>query len=255
MPRTNQTNISPWADVKTEPLLTRDGRPSSRFAVILDPEGLHEEVGIVSDNYKLVPNRAVAEVAHDVLQKTGFNYDDHQILFDGKHFRQRFLLHQFQGEPKVGDVVKVVVDSINSYDGSTKFGLEFNAIRLACENGMMLSFMLGGFRFKHWGDRSFDDELKQASKQIGNVGDRLHYLMPQLTEMTRKRVKRADIQHVFTNSSLSFPLTIQAKVFNAIEEDTQWGLYNAFTNVFSRMENFHGENMNRWISKYFLSPN
>ena len=253
MPHKNQTTISPWANVKTEPLLTRDGRPSSRFAVILDPDGLHQEVGVVSRDYKLVPNRAVAEVAHDVLQKTGFNYDDHQILFDGKHFRQRFLLHQFQGEPKVGDVVKVVVDSINSYDGSTKFGLEFNALRLACDNGLMLSFMLGGFRFKHWGDRSFDDELQQASQQIGNVGDRLHFLMPQLTEMTHKRVKRPDIQQVFKKTDL--PLTLQAKVFNAIEEDTQWGLYNAFTNVFSRMENFHGENMNRWISKYFLSPN
>jgi len=210
-------------------------------------------VGIVSADYKLVPNSAVAEVANDVLQKTGFDYEDQQILFDGKHFRQRFILHQVEGEVQVGDVVKVVVDSINSYDGSTKFGLEFNALRLACSNGMMVSFMLGGFRFKHWGDRSFDDELKNAALQISDVGDKLHYLMPQLTDMTRKRIKRADIQDSFRDTNL--PLNLQAKVFNSIEEDTLWGLYNAYTDVFSRMDSFHGENLNRNISKYFISPN
>jgi len=254
MPRKIQNAVTdPFADVVTEPLKLQNGNHSSRYAVILDPDGAHEEVGIVSSDYKLVPNSAVAEVANDVLLKTGFDYEDQHILFDGKHFRQRFILHQVEGEVKVGDIVKVVVDSINSYDGSTKFGLEFNALRLACSNGMMVSFMLGGFRFKHWGDRSFDEELQNAAMQIGDVGNQLHYLMPQLTDMTKKRVKRADIQNSSRETNL--PLNLQAKVFNAIEEDTLWGLYNAYTDVFSRMDSFHGENLNRHVSKYFLSPN
>ena len=254
MPKTQiQSNLNPFLPVEMVPLVTPGGQSSSRQAVVFDPKGENLQVGYVSEDYRLVPNSAVAEVAHDVLQKTGFDYEDHQILFDGKRFRQRFVLHEMQGEVKVGDVVKVVVDSINSYDGSTKFGLEFNALRLACENGLMISFMLGGFRFKHWGDRSFDEELKMAARQIGNVGNRLHFLMPQLTEMTRKKVKRADIQKIFSETEL--PLTLQAKVFNTISEDTYWGLYNAYTDVFTKMENFHGDNMNRKVSKYFLSPN
>ena len=254
MPKTQiQNNLNPFLPVEMVPLVTPQGQSSSRKAVVFDPKGENLQVGYVSEDYRLVPNSAVAEVAHDVLQKTGFDYEDHQILFDGKRFRQRFVLHEMQGEVKVGDVVKVVVDSINSYDGSTKFGLEFNALRLACENGLMISFMLGGFRFKHWGDRSFDEELKMAARQIGNVGNRLHFLMPQLTEMTRKKVKRADIQKCFKDTDL--PLTLQAKVFNAIDEDNQWGLYQAHTNVFTRMESFNGDNYNRKVSRYFLSPN
>ena len=253
MPKTQNSNLNPFLPVETQPLVLPGGKSSSRNAVVFDPQGEALQVGYVSEDYKLVPNSAVAEVANDVLLKTGFGFDDHQILFDGKRFRQRFILHEHSGEVKPGDVVKVVVDAINSYDGSTKFGLEFNALRLACENGMMLSFMLGGFRFKHWGDRSFDQELKDAARQIGNVGNRLHFLMPQLTDMTRKRIKRADIQKCFKDTDL--PLTMQAKIFNSIEEDNQWGLYQAHTDVFSRMESFNGDNYNRKISKYFLSPN
>ena len=254
MPKQNSTgHLDPFREVQTVPLVTPSGQPSSRKAVVFDPMGESLQVGYVSKDYKLVPNSAVAEVAQDVLLKTGLDYEENQVMFDGKRFRQRFLLHQVGGEVRENDIVKVVVDAINSYDGSTKFGLEFNALRMVCENGMMVSFMLGGFRFKHWGDRSFDAELKSAAQQIENVGNRMHYLMPNLNELTRKRVKRADIQRIFRETDL--PLTLQAKVFNSIEEDTMWGLYNACTDVFTRAESFHADNMNRQVSRYFLSPN
>ena len=253
MPKQLNSNLNPFLPVETVPLVLPSGETSSRRAVIFDPTGENLPVGYVSSDYKLVPNSAVAETAHEVLQKTGFNYEDHQVIFDGKKFRERFILDEFSGEVKVGDTVKVVVDAINSYDGSTKFGLEFNALRLICENGLMVSHLLGGFRFKHWGDRNFDEELQNAARQIGNVGNKLLYLMPQLTDMSRKRVKRADIQKSFKDTDL--PLSMQAKVFNSIAEDNQWGLFNAYTDVFSRMGNFHGDNLNRKVSRYFLSPN
>ena len=245
--------LSPFAPVELQPLRRTNGDRSSRQAVVLDPKRSALEVGIVSPDYKLVKNSEVVQVAEDLLANTGMAFDEHQTLFNGKKFRQRYLLSQASGEVKVGDTVAVTLDAVNSYDGSTTFGLEFNAIRLVCSNGMMLSFMLGGFRFKHWGSQDFDHEMRVAARQLGRVGDRLHMVLPMLTELTRKRMKRADIQRFFAETNL--PITTQAKVFNAIEEDTKWGVYNAATDVLTKQEKFSAENLNRRVSQYFLSPN
>jgi len=245
--------LSPFAPVELQTLQTVNGKASSRQAVILDPQGEALEVGIVSPDYKLVNNSEVVQVAEDLLANTGMAFDEHKTLFNGKKFRQRYLLSQASGEVKVGDVVACTLDAVNSYDGSTTFGLEFNAVRLVCSNGMMLSFMLGGFRFKHWGSQNFDREMRVAARQLERVGDRLHMVLPMLTELTRKRMKRADIQRFFAETNL--PITTQAKVFNAIEDDTKWGVYNAATSVLTDRKCFSAETLNRRVSQYFLSPN
>ena len=41
-------------------------------------------------------------------------------------------------------------------------------------------------------------------------------------------------------------------VYMAIEEDTVWGLYNAFTSTFSNLGSFRGEALNRQASHYFF---
>ncbi|GBE29367.1 MAG TPA: DUF932 domain-containing protein [Bacteroidetes bacterium] len=244
---------SPYVPVELQPLQTVNGKASSRQAVILDPQGEATEVGIVSPEYKLVKNSEVVQVAEDLLNSTGMPVENHQTLFNGKKFRQRYLLSQTTGEVKVGDVVAVTLDAVNGYDGSTTFGLEFNAIRLVCSNGMMLSFMLGGFRFKHWGSQNFDREMRVAARQLTRVGDRLHMVLPMLTELTHKRMKRADIQRFFAETNL--PITTQAKVFNAIEDDTRWGVYNDATSILTDQKRFSAETLNRRVSQYFLLPN
>ncbi|GBE30811.1 hypothetical protein BMS3Bbin04_01847 [bacterium BMS3Bbin04] len=244
---------SPFVPVELQPLRRTNGDPSSRMAVVLNPNDDAKEVGVVSNEYKLVKNSDVVQVAEDLLANTGMAFNDHQTLWNGKKFRQRYLLSQTSGEVKVGDVVACTLDAVSSYDGSTTFGLEFNAVRLVCANGMMLSFMLGGFRFKHWGSQNFDREMRVAARQLTRVGDRLHIVLPTLTELTRKRMKRADIQRFF--AEINLPITTQAKVFNAIEDDTRWGVYNAATDVLTKQEKFSSENLNRRVSQYFLSPN
>jgi len=249
----SKTTLSPFSPVELQPLRRANGDHSSRLAVVLNPNADATEVGVVSPEYKLVKNSEVVQVAEDLLNRTGVPVEEHQTLWNGKRFRQRYLLSQTTGEVKVGDVVACTLDAVNSYDGSTTFGLEFNAIRLVCSNGMMLSFMLGGFRFKHWGSQNFDREMRVAARQLGRVGDRLHMVLPMMTELTHKRMKRADIQRFFAETNL--PITTQAKVFNAIEEDTKWGVYNAATDVLTKQERFSAENLNRRVSQYFLSPN
>ncbi|MDP8205121.1 MAG: DUF932 domain-containing protein [Candidatus Electryonea clarkiae] len=248
-----QNTFLPFAPVELQPLQTPDGNKSSRQSVVLDPEGERFEAGVVSNDYRLIPNADVVQVAEDILKQSQLEYNDHQTMFDGKRFRRRYVVNQLQGEVRVGDTVAVVMDARNSYDGSSTFGLEFNAMRLVCSNGLQISFMLGGFRFKHWGDRDFESEMLNASENLLKVQNRMQVVMPLLTEMTRKRIKRVDIQQFFQEAKL--PITVQAKIFNSIEEDNRWMLYQAATDVLTKQESFSAENLNRRVSQYFLSRN
>ena len=241
---------TPYLPVVKTPLFTQDGSQSNRMSVILDPEQLAMEVGTVSNDYKLVPNQDVEQAAVDVLERTELPSELSSLYFDGKHFRKRWILPELSIEPRVGDFVQVAIDAHNSYDGSSTFGLAFNLQRLVCGNGMVVDFQLGGYRFRHYGSDSFEDELEAAGAKIMNLASRLECIVPRLRDLTDTPLTRAETQTVFRD--LSIPKTTQAKVYQKIEEDNWWGLYNAFTDVLTRKNTYHSQLQNRQVSRYFL---
>jgi len=232
------------------PLFTSGGMQSSRYAVMLDPQGQNFEAGIVSGDYQLVPNQNVCDIATDVLDRTGLTYDESKQLFDGRKFQQRWIIPELQAEPEVGDIVQVAVDVYNSYDGSTTFGLAFNAQRLVCSNGMVLDFMLGGFRFKHYGNEHFQEELTQAASRIRELGSRMIHLTNSLRKMINTPIHREDIQESFRQ--LNLPKTYISDVYMALNGDDLWALYNAYTDVLTKQESFRAENWNRQVSRRFI---
>jgi hypothetical protein len=240
----------PYLPVYMTPLYTQAGVPSNRVSVILDPDNLAMEVGTVSADYKLVENEDVERAAADVLERTGMTSEVSSLYFDGKHFRKRWILPDLAIEPRVGDFVQVAIDAHNSYDGSSTFGLAFNLQRLVCGNGMVVDFQLGGFRFRHFRSDSFESELEAAGGKIMNLATRLESIVPRLRDLTDTPLTRAETQTVF--SDLSIPKSTQAEVYQKIEEDNWWGLYNAFTDVLSRKNTYHSHLQNRLVSRYFL---
>ncbi|MBU0646733.1 DUF945 domain-containing protein, partial [Patescibacteria group bacterium] len=187
------------------------------------------------------------------LEKTGYDYHLAKHLFDGKRFQQRWIIPEISFEPQVGDVVQVAVDAFNSYDGSTTFGLAFNAQRLVCSNGMVVDFRLGSFRFRHYGSEDFQEELSQAAITIRELSNKMLGLVTCLKRIVDVPIERPDIQNTFRE--LKLPKTYVADVFMALDGDNQWALYNAFTDVFTRQESFRAETWNRQVSRHFLNGN
>ena len=251
MPRINHQIDDPFLRVRKEQLFTSDNRPSSQYAVMLQQEDQEVEVGHVSENYQLVPNQAVHQIALDVLSRSNLGFDDAGLIFDGKRYRQRWILPDLSVEPKKNDIVQLSFDVINSYDGSTTFGLAFNAQRLVCTNGMMLDFMLGGFRFRHFGHDAFPEEMELAVSSLQNLSAQLEPLNSKLQYMIDQPVDRHYIQQAFTDLKLTDKM--KANVFMEVEEDTAWGFYNACTHVLSRAGTHHADNINRQVSRYMLS--
>ena len=250
MKRSLDLSDSPYLPVVKTPLYTREGVQSNRVSVILDPEQLAMEVGTVSADYKLVPNQDVEQAAEDVLELTGLPSEVSGLYFDGKHFRKRWILPDLSIEPRVGDLVQVAIDAHNSYDGSSTFGLAFNLQRLVCGNGMVVDFQLGKYRFRHYGSDSFEQELEVAVDRILDLTDKLDTLLPRLRSLTDAPLSREGTQTVFRE--LSIPKTAQAEVYQKIEEDNWWGMYNAFTDVLSHNNTYRSDLLNRQVSRYFL---
>ena len=251
----NSTHYDPFAEVTTMPLLNSRGEISSRQSVILDPEGAHQEVGVVSREYQLVPNRKVQEIALDILERSRLNFEEDSLLFDGKHYRQRWVLPDLSIEPAPGDVVRLALDIVNSYDGTRRVSVSYNAQRLVCSNGMMLDYFLGGVRFKHIGDRDFETELQGAADSIHLVQDRLSGLLSAFQQMINTPVDVPFLQKTYSNLRLSNALVAGSLLNLETGELHRWGLYNAITDILTRQASLHAENINRQVTRWFVSQN
>ena len=115
---------------------------------------------------------------------------------------------------------------------------------------MVVDFQLGGYRFRHYGRESFEQELEVAGQKILELTGKLDTILPRLQSLTDTPLSREETQLVFND--LSLPKSTQAEVFQKIEEDSWWGLYNAFTDVFSRSNTYRSDQLNRRVSRYFL---
>ena len=250
-PRT-LTVSDPFLPIQRVPLFTPAGVQSSKWAVVLDPQGAHEEVGIVSDEYNLVENARVVETAERILAEGALEATRGKTLFDGRRFRQRWVLGQHTFEAQPGDIVALTLDAWNSYDGSARFGVAFNMQRLVCSNGMVVDQLLGGFRFRHNHAHGevFDGEVEQAVERLQQLSHNIHLLAPKFQTMTRQKLSIAGIQRVF--SDLEVPRPLVSDVFMELEGSRAWDLYNAFTHVLTRQESFGAEHTNRRVTQYFL---
>lgn len=243
-------DLNPFSPVTKIPLFTHGGQVSSRCSVVLDPEGLNEEVGVVSQDYALVPNQRVSEVAQEVLASSNLELEEGKTLFNGKRFKQTWILPEITAEAAPGDVIRITVDAFNSYNGSRTFGLAFNAQRLVCSNGMVVDFLLGGFQFRHYGKRDFDAELQQAGEAVLGLSEKVAKLGPILQRMFSAPIDRERLQEIY--SELPLGQSQIAQSFLQIEQDSEWGVYNAITDVLTRQETFRAEDLNRQVSHFFM---
>ena len=245
-------NLDPFAPVRKERLYTADKTPSNQFAVFVKDVELKQEmeVGTVSDTYQLVANEDVYQTGLDVLTRSEQDFEPSITRFDGKKYRQRWVLPNLNIEPRKGDIVQLAVDVINSYDGSTTFGLSFAARRLVCLNGMQIDYRLGSYKFRHHNRPEYQQELAEAANHVGKLVKHLEPLKDKISELISTPVDRTYIQGMFNELKLGQGLVGQ--IYMNLEEDTQWGLYNACTSVLTERGAHSDDNLNRRISKIFI---
>ena len=133
--------IEPYAEIEKKPLVYDDNRAiSSGYGVTIkttDSEKQWEEIGIVSPNYLLVPNKQVKDMADEIIDASNYNFTPHKTFWNGKQYMTSYSVedHNF-GEVAVGDPITLGLMVQNSYDQSWVLSISLFAIRKLCDNGM-----------------------------------------------------------------------------------------------------------------------
>jgi hypothetical protein len=226
------------------------GQAISQRGVILAPNDYHYEAGVVSGGYNLVTNKTASQTGRQIIEAAQKDIVEEEMWFNGSHFRQRFTLGH-AGTVAQGDDVSLVLDVVNSYDGTARYSIALNLVRLLCLNGMNVSNYLGGFSFKHSGES--EDHVREVEIMVAK-----------LTNVDPAPLVQRFIQMSHTYSSLEQIMaaakackvgsqTLGRALYNMenLGRPSKWDVYNAFTSVYRGLSP-STQRCNEAISTHFL---
>lgn len=286
-------NSNPFCDVDLMPLEETSGKYS---VVRLKSEGdeptfvpINSKGAIHGENYRLVPNTQVRQIAEDVLTRTGMNFrplgiehnedltKSRALLWDGKKYAQRWCMPEV-GLRVGGDEkhsMMLGVQAINSYDGSYKVGLQFFMLALECLNQFHTGNMLGNFTFSHFdtGGNTLESDIQNASALIGTQAEMFVKALPLLDWLqAQEGPKLADylsIRRALSAQKPAWPsaydpavldelshngVTERLNMYQTASIDNLWGILNAYTAVTThKVGGFRGAELSRSVTDHFIS--
>lgn len=247
--------LDPYAPIEKAPLYTDDRMRSRGFSVRLEEDGADEgwrEVGLVSEDYLLVPNADVREMAYEIGARSGLRFEEARTFFDGRRYALALVAKSesvdVQGGTKtvtaVGDYVSLGLLFENSYDGSCRLSASLFAYRLACSNGMLASDLFARVRFRHSREsQGWEDELARSLAMLAGARSGLRRFARSASRLAGHGLGTAELATLRTGYLDRLPVTLWGKVVDrylAHEAPTAWGLLNAGTH-----ELWHTERMTR----------
>ena len=193
------STLHPFTEIQKLPLQTQYGGLSKAHSIRMMLKGKDTEMGIVKENYLCISNKEISEVGSEIRNASGMQWELQKVFFDGKVFRETWLCKDGGLEasvPKVGDIVGLVMEVINSYDSSTKAGILCYFMRLDCLNGMRSKTYQFGYSFRHTLNNELDwqSEINQSVLQL--TGNNPQYMLNQFSEACGKLQKPIDFQEL-----------------------------------------------------------
>jgi len=210
-------------------------------------------VETVSDDYQLVKNRTVNQIAMDLLTRMETKFTEQRTMFNGKRYNQRWLIDDYSFEAKVGQVVGLGLQCFNSYDKTCQAGVSFYALVRQCSNGMDVDWLLGEFRFRHIGNGDFKNEFESAFGFLSTIQNTSNFakFKTELRGLTKEEYDFESMQEMARNVPVSGRLSGEALLI--AEEPTRWGLMNGYTNILSKKPSFANDSTNRQVMRHFLT--
>jgi len=123
-------------------------------AIISNQGKVSRVIGIVSDRYSIVTNKAVQTVFDRAIRES-FKGEIHTRTslpyYGGKMIKEYLLVDDsYVTDIKPGDAIMPTVSVFNSYDNSTPVGFTLGAYRLVCANGLVTKSTLVSVSVKHF---------------------------------------------------------------------------------------------------------
>jgi hypothetical protein len=236
------TNVrDTYAPIEKVPLLTQDGMQSRGYTVRIEDDSAPvgwSEVGVVSEDYLLVPNKDVRSMAHQIADLTDLAWNPSKQFFDGKRFVYALTTECERASAEVvpGDVLSLGLMFENSYDGSRRLAVNLFANRLACSNGMLVPQFFARLRFKHnAASAGWEAETRRALSMIGRAGDDLRRFAGVARQLDDIDFSIPEMETIRQRGLAKLPVSLWGRVIDRFlmhEEPSAWGFLNAGTNVF-----------------------
>ena len=224
-----ENNINPFAPIRKEPLESSDGTLSNRFSIQLenfDTDSGWKEVGDVSKSYFLISNSEMREVAHEITNTAGMEFNLDRTFFNGKVFYESWttkdIKAEVQSSPEVGDPLVAGLMFQNSYDGSRRAAMWGFVKRLVCSNGMIANFLFKNWRFKHTTTSSnWQDEVKQATAVLEHFPKRLSDFANMCNTLVSQELEMHDLAHLRATKLDKLPDSAWGKIVDKFLEERQ----------------------------------
>ena len=244
--------LNPYSEIRTEPLITEESgiRINKQSVMNMQPNkdtGIEEwkGVGTVSNNYLLINNSEVKDVANEIAEGTDLDWTEGTKFWDGKRYMYTLKTTESVGEVAVGDDVALGLQFWNSYDGSTSFSMRYMLYRLACLNGMTFNHEFQSYRFKHTPkSENWEEIINGHHNRIKGAlaGDVKNVIakMRNLTDVEIDTVKLRKLRIMMPTIPVNTWGNIMDRFLLEEPKKTGWDMLNAATNV-----TWHKEKQNK----------
>jgi len=130
---------NPFFEVKKEDVFTASGVKIPNKVALVNAD-LESVVGFVSPGYDIVENQAVTNLFEEATSEFGVSTVKDHMDATTKRWRRQFIFNddRLNAEILPSDIVGVMLEVYNGYDGRTAFGYSLMGYRWMCENGMIM---------------------------------------------------------------------------------------------------------------------
>ena len=246
---------NPFADVDMQPVQVA-GEDVAKVAVrVKNDNGEFKLAGILGKDYSIHKNSLAKDVASDIMSRSGMEWSNLKTLWDGKKYADYFYTSNPITEIKNGAVYPLHLGMMlrNSYDGSSKFGMEFFVMNQICMNQYIARKIMGYFAVRHTGTNNFD--IQDALQNVSVGATRLTQLAPRIENLIGKDLTTADI--TAAASSDLIPASHWGVALETLNKELDagkiFGLYQALTYVTShKMQGFKAIGAGDAVTEYFF---
>ena len=221
--------MNPYADIRKVPL-DYQGVQSSAYSVqthdIRKDDRLEwKEVGTVSNNYLLVPNKDVRDMAEEIVYNSGIEFANDKTFFDGKRYVSSYIAKDD------------AIHEVGVGDGSTSLGFRMMLYRLECLNGMMSNTVLDKYRFRHSLDSdNWQEDLEIVSHKLkaASRGDNnnVHDKIDNFSRLDTATVSMEGLSDIRFNHIDKLPTSVWGAIVDRFLHKLRssgWNLLNAAT--------------------------
>jgi hypothetical protein len=120
----------------------RNANPEYEYVVRANIEGEKKDLNYCSNRYELVPNENIFPVIRQILVQHNIEFTEKYYHLNHARFYSEYVIEDSRFAHKIGgsngDVIKPMLRVQHSYNGLTKYMINFGYYRMVCSNGLVI---------------------------------------------------------------------------------------------------------------------